>query len=134
MRTFHKNSIAVWMTVMLVICAFAAGNDTAAYAKELSHMMAGKVTLQHPEAGELFTGSIQGTEPLSVREVSVHWQDVLGARGACARLLLWMAFEPDVLQLSAESRGDPNLKKEIPVHHSSETIVCYIHNKDGQKG
>lgn len=134
MRAFHKNSIALMMAVMLMICAFAAGNDAAVYAQQLSQKTAGNVTLLHPEAGEFFTGSLPRTEQQSVREVSVHWQDVLGTRGTGGRLQLWVTYEPAVLQLTAKSRVRSDLKKEIPVHHSSETIVCYIHNKDGQKG
>ena len=134
MRAFHKNRIALVMAVMLMICAFAAGNDAAVYAKQLSQMTTENVTLLHPEAGEFFTGSLPRTEPQSVREVSGQWQDVLGTRGAGGRSQLWVTYEPCVLQLTAESREYLNLKKEIPVHHSSETIVCYIHNKDGQKG
>ena len=134
MRAFHKKCIAVWMAVMLMICAFAAGNDVAVYAQQLSQMTAENVTLLQPEAGEFFTGSLPRTEPQSVREVSGQWQDVLGARGTGGRLQLWVTYEPCGLQLTAESKEYSNLKKEIPVHRSSETIVCYIHNKDGQKG
>ncbi len=134
MKSFHKKSISVIMAVMLMICAFAAGSDTVSCLMRISEMTAGNETLEHPGAGEFFAGSLPQTEPQSVREASVCWQDLLGARGVGVRAALWMVSETTVLQQIAQRPWRSELKKIIPVHHSGEIIVCYIHNKDGQKG
>lgn len=131
---FQKNCIAVLLAVMLMICAFADGNDTAACMPELTDMMTGSITLQHPGAGEFFAGSLPQTEPQSVWEASAHWQELLGARGLGPRIQLCTVFETAVLHQMAERREQSDFNRKKPVHHSDEIIVCYIHNKDGQKG
>lgn len=136
-KALRNNKIALCMAVMLMFCAFAAGGELSfdvSFVSEIPDADTAHTTLCRPGAGEFFTGSLPQTEPQSVRETSVHWQELLGSRISAARNDLCVFHGQEVLNQSPENRARSELKKKIPVHHSNAIIVCYIHNKDGQKG
>ncbi len=136
-KALRNNQISLCMAVMLMFCAFAAGADLSASVRSVSAISdadTAYATLCRPGAGEFFTGSLPQTEPQSVRETSAHWQELFGTRISGARNDLCIVQGQAFLQSSSENRARSELKKKIPVHHSNAIIVCYIHNKDGQKG
>ena len=133
-RVFQKKCIVLIMAVMLMFSAFAAGSNVADSMFVRADDRPGQGTMLRPEAGEFFAGSLPQVEPESVRETTVHWQELLCSRGQSARFQLCAAFEAIALPPIAEHLKRKDRIKEKTVHHSSEIIVCYIHNKDGQKG
>ncbi len=141
---FQKNRIAMLLAVMLMFCAFAAGNDNADRVVRLSDAKPESAVSLWMGTGEFFTDSLPQAEAHSVREATVQWQELIGSVGQGGRLQrgrtpggrlshLWITFAAIAMQQLALSLGRADLKKEKAVHHSNEIIVCYIHNKDGQK-